>query len=190
MSREVASRERAVGKNAISPPPVSRSEIIRVLVLDEMAQRVAVGPGAAQKLADAFRTSQAAFAPCAVDGESLIVPADGPADLVVGAVDAAGRVVRRRDSTGDPVTQAAGGFQLRRDASHACAGLPFQLHQAQLGDGGVGRLAVEEIGGEPHLGDGLTIHPERQTFNAPRAEVPTDDDTFRREQIGVARSWA
>ncbi len=158
------------------------AEVSRIFVLDEVTQRVAVGPGTAQQLANPFRPAQAPFAPSAVSGECLIVPANGPANLVVCSIDAARGVMCRRNPAGDPVGQTTGRLQLAGNPAHARAGLAFQLHQAQLANRVAGRLAVPQIGGKPHLGDGLPVHSKGQTFETSSAEVPTDDNAFSRDK--------
>ena len=114
MAGQIAGCQRTVQQDAVGPTPVGRLQIaflllrhLRVLILDQVAERIAVGPGAADQLLDHRWAAQTLFARGAISGQCLVVPADGPADGKVVLVDPARCVMRRRDASGHPVLQAA-----------------------------------------------------------------------------------
>ena len=98
----------------------------RLLVLDQMAERVADGPRTADELAHRLLAAQPFEAAGVIGGETVIVPADGPAHLHVVGVDAAGRVMRRRDAARDPVRSRPARRAVRRDGPQCwpAPGLP------------------------------------------------------------------
>ena len=96
--------------------------------------------------------------------QRLVVPADGPADLVRRAVDPAGRVVRRRDAAGDPVLEPAEVAEPGGDGPRRRPGLAFELHQVQLGDAALG----PQVGRQPDLGDDLAVEVEGQALDGAR----------------------
>src|SRR5207245_1992952 len=105
-----------------------------LLVLDKMAERVTDGPRPTDQLLHASRAAEARQAAGMILGETLIVPANRPANLNMIAVDATGRVMCRRDAAGDPVLQPALFTQASRHRPNAAPCLTFELHQVQLGD--------------------------------------------------------
>ena len=104
------------------------------------------------------------------------MPARELSDAAAAAVDAAGGVVRRRDAAGAPVFEAVQLAQLAHDGARAGVRLAFELHQVQLRN--VGRLGPQ-VRGQAHLGDGVAVEVERETFDGAGAEVPAGDDGVR-----------
>ena len=76
------------------------------LILDEVAEGIADGPGAADEFADAGRPAESFQAERMKLSQGLIVPADRSPHRVVVLVDPAGGVVRGRDAGGEPVADA------------------------------------------------------------------------------------
>src|SRR5262245_30163673 len=143
-----------------------------------MTQAVADSPRTADQFLDPIRPAESFLPLGVVFRERLIVPADGPANLVSGPVDSRGRVVSRRYAPRDPVLQSTDLPQLFGDGPQGRPRLPFKLHQVQLGDAAL----RPEVGREAHLGQDLARQVKGQALHGPGAEVPTGDDRFGRHR--------
>ena len=82
------------------------------------------------QLVHTIRPAKAFEAPSVVSGERLVVPADGPANLVAQRIDAPRRVVRGRDAARDPIAEPAEFAELRGDRPRAGPCLSLELEQA------------------------------------------------------------
>src|SRR5215472_15097712 len=95
-------------------------------VLDQVAQGIADGPGAADVLPHALLAAEALQAAGMVGGQGVVVPADGAAELDAVGVDASGGVVGRRDASGGPVGEPAHVAEAGGHGSDAGTGLAFE----------------------------------------------------------------
>src|SRR6516165_5252257 len=126
-----------------------------------MAEGIAAGPGAADEFADPSLAAETVQAALVVAGQTLVIPADGTADLIAGPVDPAGGVVRGRDSPCHPMIQPAQVAKMADDGPHAGTRLPLQLHQVQLGY----TPTRPQVGGQPDLRQRSAVEIERQTLD-------------------------
>src|SRR6185369_10883048 len=133
----------------------------------------------ADQLANLVLAAEAREALLVKGGETVIVPADGPADLDVVGVDTAGGVVRGGDAGRGPVSQPAPVAQLGGESARAGAGLTFQLHEVQLGDA----VLVPQVGRQAHLGEDAAVEADGETFDGAGAEVVAGDDAVRRHAL-------
>src|SRR6516162_11226586 len=99
-----------------------------LLVLEQMAERIADGPRPTDPLADALLAAEAFQPDSVIPCERLIVPANCPANLGMIGVDPAGGVVGRRNADSRPIREAAQVAELSGQQADDGPRLPFELH--------------------------------------------------------------
>src|SRR5262245_11070944 len=157
----------------MSALPIGQAQFL--LVLDEVTERVAAGPGTADQLVDLLLSAQALDAALMVAGQGAIVPADSSADLNAVAVDASRSVMRRRDAAGPPMLQPAQVAQPSRHGAHARPRLALQLQKIEFRNTGRGPQVRRQR--DPR--NRVAIQVKCQALHSARAEVPSRDNRFR-----------
>src|SRR5262249_50824482 len=111
-----------------------------------------------------------------VFSQAVIIPTDGTAHLNVIAVDPPSRVMRGRDTAGDPILQPAKAAQVSRQCTRARSCLTFQLHQVEFGY----TSFSPEIGWQANFGERSSFDIKRKALHGACAEIPSANDALRR----------
>src|SRR5262245_51594216 len=124
-----------------------------------MAQAIANGPRAADKVARLLLAAQTLEALRVIFGECLVVPANHAADLCLLSVNAAGGVMRCGNAPRDPIAQSAQRTELGGHHADDGARLTLELQDIQFRDAAMD----PKIGRQADVGDGVAAEIERQT---------------------------